>query len=261
MAEPFFNASVNNLSEDEIKDIVDYVEIDKAFLTETFKRNITIKDTVKNESKPLIDIASIAINNQLKPDEQVSLYDELITNDLFTNVMNRCRLLKSLNGKYPLFFIAHDPNAKILGTPTKVNTMEKAKQAIDFIMNNEKLHKMFPYIVVFENDLNKVEKEFNIEKKSLSNKEKTKLEISKQAKTPKSFMNFFGNEDIDKRSKQIAYNLSEKPYISALMQNSTENDVADLVFLKRNYSAQIYLCILMRETWLPHNLQQELIWE
>ena len=34
----------------------------------------------------------------------------------------------------------------------------------------------------FENDLNKVEKELNIEKKSLSNKEKTKLEKKRKTK-------------------------------------------------------------------------------
>ena len=233
---PFFNAAVNNLSEEEIKDIVDYVELNKAFLTEMLKGNITIKDTATKEDKPLLDMPKIAINNQVNPNNQISLYDEFLTNDLFSNIMNRCRLEKSLKGQYPLFFTAHDQTGKILGAPTKIKTIEEAKQAIEFIQNNEKLHKIFPYVIVFENDLNQVEKELHIGEKSLTKAEQEKLFNAKLAPTPKSFMNYLQNPDHSQSEKKIAYNLSEKPYINELMKNSKECDVADLVFLKQTYS-------------------------
>lgn len=222
---PFFNAATDNLREEQLMAMIRVFENkkDRIFWTEMLKGNIIIQNTYTQESRPILNLKNIAINNRFNPIYKISLYNDVVLkyNELLEHTRFHCQFIKEASGKYPLLFYSNDIEGKTI-------PLVNIKGNIESIQNNEDKP---PYTIIFKNDVNQISEE-----SLLTEEEQEKLFNAKLTPTPKSFMNYLQNPDHSLSQKRIAYNLSENPYINALMKDSKECDVADLVFLKQNYS-------------------------
>lgn len=238
---PFFTAAAQNASIEDLTDLLDDIYSSKPFSVEALKGNITINNTSTLKEEPIINLAKIAINNELNPENQKYLFDELYENKLYSNVINRIIKYYNVKIKIPNHFISVDKEGNKLGQFLCKNYKgESLSITPEFLYANLKngfFKDRAAYVILFENDLNKLAKEDNIKNKTANNKvEHNNINDAKKfIPIPKGAKSFIQNPYVSTEYKKITYELGEIPYFYAAIQNVPEISIKNIAYLKSEY--------------------------
>jgi len=239
---PFFNAAAKNLSMEDLVDILADINFTKPFSMEVLHGNVTIRNTSTKTEKPIIDLAEIAIHNELNPKNQRHLFEEFCCNKLYSKIMEQLLTTFYDGKKLPNYLMCMDKDG---GMMSQVNLddigHDVTPDMVRHFFNKNKTAKLVPYAIFIQNDLNEIieETEMKIASQIKEKRESQKVQQEnfklKYASTPDSIKDFLQTPGINSKYKELAYNLTEEPYFNMTLQNADIDSIKNIIKLKYKY--------------------------